>query len=302
MVYRYREAAVGPSGVGAQGAFIASSPDADLAASSTLQLSSRAALQTGVVGRYMAGGYGIAPRVVARYDVGGETYFFVSGLYRVAESGIGTATYLPRVASIEDDLSAATRQAYAVGIERSVGEETSFRIEASQAQVSEVVRAFFEGDFLNNLDSVYLLDGNQVRQYQASARHRLSQTLAATVSARYGEISGAVAPGTAATYGVTDSSGRFWSARAGVEVLPTHTGVAVFVHGVRQSLTTAATVIPNDSDKIALSLAQDLSVLGVTPFGSVCKLLLAVESNRINSENEDTPKNNRVMGGVALSF
>ena len=302
MIYRHREAAVGPSGVGSQGAFIASSPDADLAASSTLHVSSRAQLQGGVVGRYVAGGYGIAPRLVARYDVGGETYLFVAGLYRVAESGIGTGTALPRIASIEDDLSAAARQAYAVGLEHNVGDDTSFRIEASQQEVSEVVRAFFEGDFLNNLDSVYLLDGNQVRQYQAAGRHRLSRTLSATVSARYGEISGEVAPGTALAYGVTDSRGRFWSARAGLEVLPTHTGMAVLLHGVRQTLTTAATEIPNDSDKIALSLSQDLSVLGLTPFGSVCKLLVAVESNRIGSENEDVPKNNRLMGGVALSF
>jgi hypothetical protein len=302
MIYRHREAAVGPSGVGSGGAFIASSPDADLTASTSLHLSSKADVQGGVVARYVAGGYGIAPRVVARYDIGGETYLFVSGLYRVAESGIGTGTYLPRIASVEDDLSATARRAYAVGIERPVGENGSFRVEASQQEVSEVVRAFFEGDFLNNLDSVYLLDGNQVRQVQAAGKHRLSQTLSATVSGRYGEISGGVAPGTAAAYGVTDSHGRFWSARAGVELLPTHTGVAVLVHGVRQTLTTSTSAIPNDSDKVALSLAQDLSVLGITPFGSVCKLLVAVESNRILPDSEESTKNNRLMGGVALSF
>ncbi len=300
MTYRHREGAVGPSGVGSQGAFVASSPDADLAASSTLRLSSRSDLQGGVVGRYMAGGYGIAPRIVARYDIGGETYLFVSGLYRVVESNFGTGTSMPRIASVEDDLAAASRESYAVGIERALGDRGSFRIEASEQQVSEAVRAFFEGDFLNNLDSIYLLDGNEVRQYQASGQHRLSQTLSATVSARYGEISGAVAPGTAAAYGVTDSHGRFWSARAGVELLPTRTGMAVFVHGVRQSLTTPATVILNDSDKIALSLAQDLSVLGLTPFGSVCKLLVAIESNRVKSESPED--STRFMGGVALSF
>jgi hypothetical protein len=304
MTYRHREAAVGPSGVGSQGAFIASSPDADLAASAALRLSPRAQVQGGVVARYVAGGYGIAPRVVARYDIGEGTFVFVSGLYRVVESGIGSGTAMPRVASLEDDISAAASRSYSIGIERSVGEASAFRVEASEQQVSEVVRAFFEGDFLTNLDSVYLLDGNTVRQYQATARHRLSQTLAATLSARYGEIDGAVAPGTTASYGVSDSRGRFWSAKAGIEVLPTRTGVAILLHGVRQSLTTPSTVIANDSDKIALSVSQDLSVLGLTPFGSVCKLLLAVESNRPNasSDNEDAPKNNRFMGGVALSF
>ena len=304
MTYRHIESAVGPSGVGSQGAFIASSPDADLAASGAARLGSRAQVDGGVVGRYVAGGYGIAPRVVARYDVGGKTYVFVSGLYRVVESGIGSVTAMPRIASIEDDLSPASRQAYAVGLERASNEGASFRIEASEERVGEAVRAFFEGDFLSNLDSVYLLDGNTVRQYQASAHRKISPSLAATVSGRYGQIDGAVAPGTSATYGVTDSRGHFWAARAEVEVLPTHTGVALLFHGVRQSLTTSATIVPNDSDKVALSVAQDLSVLGLTPFGSGCKLLVAVESNRasLNGDNEEIPKNNRFMGGVALSF
>ncbi len=304
MTYRHIESGVGPSGVGSQGAFIASSPDADLAASGAVRLSSRAQIDSGVVGRYVAGGYGIAPRVVARYDVGGKTYLFVSGLYRVVESGIGSVTAMPRIASIEDDLSAASRQAYAVGLEHASSEGASFRVAASEERVGEAVRAFFEGDFLSNLDSVYLLDGNTVRQYQASAHRKISPSLAATVSARYGQIDGAVAPGTSATYGVTDSHGHFWAARAEVELLPTHTGVAVLFHGVRQSLTTSATIVPNDSDKVALSVAQDLSVLGLTPFGSGCKLLVAVESNRANltGDSEETPKNNRFMGGVALSF
>jgi hypothetical protein len=303
MTYRHIESAVGPSGVGSQGAFIASSPDADLAASGSVRVFERAQVEGGVVGRYVAGGYGIAPRVVARYEVGDKTYVFVSGLYRVVESGIGTVSAMPRIASIEDDLSPTARQAYAVGLERASGDTASFRIEASEERIGEAVRAFFEGDFLSNLDSVYLLDGNTVRQYQASAHHKISPQLAASLSARYGEIDGAVAQGSSATYGVTDSRGHFWAARAEVELLPTHTGVALLFHGVRQSLTTSATVVPNDSDKVALSVAQDLSVLGLTPFGSGCKLLVAVESNRANlTGDEETPKNNRFMGGVALSF
>ncbi len=306
MTYRHREAAVGPSGAGSQGAFIAFSPDADLVASTTLRLSSRAQVEGGVVARTLAGGYGIAPRIVARYEVAGETYVFVGGLYRVAESGIGTGTSLPRVASLQDDMSAASTQVYSAGIERTDAEGTAFRVEASEEKIGEMVRLFFEGDFLTNLDSVYLLDGNTVRQYQATGRHRLSQALAATASARYGQVGGAVAPGSAAAFGISDARGYFWSATAGVEILPTQTGVAVLVHGVRQQLSTQSTVIANDSDKIALSLAQDLSVLGLTPFGSACKLLLAVETNRVSPSQENADEvaksNSRFMGGVALAF
>jgi hypothetical protein len=75
------------------------------------------------------------------------------------------------------------------------------------------------------------------------------------------------------------------------------------VRGVRQSLATTAALNSNDSRKIAVSLAQDLSVIGVNPFGSVCKLLVALESARsAGLTGEESPSTNRLLGGVAISF
>ena len=116
------------------------------------------------------------------------------------------------MASIDDDRSRPCA-IHSAGIERTdPGDGSSFRIEASSQRVSEVVRAFFEGDFLTDFDSVYLFDGNTVRQFQASAQHRLSDTLAERISGRYGQIDGVVAPGTASAFGVSDSRGHYWTA------------------------------------------------------------------------------------------
>lgn len=305
MTYRHRDATVGPSGVGSDGAFFLSAPDADLSASTSLKLFPRAEVEGGVVARYLAGGYGLAPKATVRYDLGNGTVVFVSGLYRVAESGPGsvTGTVLPRVASIEDNSEPAAREGYAVGIERRAG-DSSVRFEASSQRMDEVVRAFFGGDLLTDFDSVYFFDGNTVRQMQASARHRLSDTLSGTVSVRYGDIHGAVSPDTASSFGISGSEGHFWSARAAVEILPTRTGVAILVRGVRQSLESPSASHTNDSDKLAVSIAQDLSVIGVTPFGSDWKLLLALESARSTaaSDREDPTSTSRIMGGLALAF
>lgn len=310
LTYRHRESTVGPSGVGSEGAFFNASPDADLSASTSLRLSSRAEVEGGVVGRYVGGGYGVAPRIVARYDIGRNTVLFVRGLSRMLESETPNGTVLPRVASIEDNMEPASRQAFGAGLEHRGGANTSVRLEVSGQQIEEIVRAFFEGDFLTDFDSVYLLDGNELVQYQATARHRLSDRLAGALAVRYGEISGELSEDAARSYGISSSNGRFWSARAAVEVLPTGTGVALLLRGVRQGLMTPAAIHSNDSDKLALSIAQDLSVMGFTPFGSVCKLLVAVESARsaVNvgdrkiSSDEDAPTTSRLMGGVAVSF
>ena len=44
--------------------------------------------------------------------------------------------------------------------------------------------------------------------------------------------------------------------------------------------------------------------MGLTPIGSVCKLLLALERARssASTDREDSPTTNRLMGGVAISF
>jgi hypothetical protein len=309
MTYRHRESTVGPSGVGSEGAFFNASPDADLSAATSLRVSARGELEGGIVGRYVGGGYSVAPRLVARYDIGRGTVVFVRGMSRVMETETLNGTVLPRVASIEDNMEPASREAFAAGLEHRSGESTAVRFEVSDQQIEEVVRAFFEGDFLTDFDSVYLFEGNRVQQFQASARHRLSDSVAGTVAVRYGEITGELSPDLAGSYGISESAGHFWSARAAVEVLPTRTGVALLVRGVRQGLETASTLHSNDSDKLAVSIAQDLSVMGITPFGSICKLLVALESarnpliaERRGHDDEESPKTSRLMGGVALSF
>jgi hypothetical protein len=303
MTYRHREGTIGPSGVGSDGALLMSAPDGDLSAASSVRVSSRTEVEGGVVARYLAGGYGIAPRLGARYDLGDKTYVFVRGLYRVAESGTASGTVLPLVTSVEDSGDAYSRRGFVVGLDRRAGPDGSFHMEASDQRINETIRAFFEGDFLTDFDSVYLFDGNTVRQYKLSGSHRLTDRLSGSVALRYGRIGGDPTPDSGRSYGITENRGRFWSARAAVEIVPTHTGVAVIVRGVRQSLATAAALRSNDSRKIAISLAQDLSVVGVSPFGSVCKLLIALESARSAPlASDDSPSTNRLLGGVAISF
>jgi Carboxypeptidase regulatory-like domain len=307
MTYRHREATVGPSGVGAQGTFFQSAPDADLAASTSVRVGERGEVEGGVVARYLGSAgtaYGLAPAMTARYTIGGTTVY-VRGLYRVAGSTQGAPTVMPRVASIEDNQEPASTQALATGFRYQAGRDTALSFEASEQRMGELVRAFFEGDFLTDFDSVYLLDGNSVRQYKATLQHRLTDTLSGNLSVRYGSIDGDVTEQSAAAYGIERNAGRFWSARAAVEVLPTKTGIAIVVRGIRQDLKTPAATLANDSDKLALSVAQDLSVIGLTPFGADWKLLLALEQAHgatISDRQDEASTANRLMGGVAVSF
>ena len=306
MTYRHREASVGPSGVGVDGTFFQTAPDADLAASSSVKVTDRMQLEGGVVARYMGAGtsaYGIAPAATASYDFGPAT-LWVRGLYRVVGS-TANPTVMPRVGSIEDSLEPAATQSYAIGLSQRTGPDSLVQLEVSEQRMGELVRAFFEGDFLTDFDSLYLLDGNTIRQYKATVQTRLTDTLAGSVTVRYGSIDGEVSSPSSVYYGITGNSGYFYSARASVEVLPTRTGFAVLVRSLRQDLQTPASVLANDSDKLALSVAQDLSIVGLTPFGADWKLLLAFERAHGTGVSEPTEENataNRLLGGVAVAF
>jgi hypothetical protein len=255
------------------------------------------------VARYLSGGYGVAPVAGVRYDVGSRTYVYVRGLYRVVDSGTGSSTVQPLVTSVDANNEATAGKGVRVGLERQE-RDASFNAEVSQHRVNEAVRAFFEGDFLTDFDSVYVFDGNTVRQYKLGGSHRLSESLSGNVALRYGTVAGDPAAQSAAAYGIVQNDGRFWSARAAVEVVPSGTGVAVLVRGVRQSLATLASSHSNDSRRLAVSVAQNLSFVGLNPFGSVCKLLLALERAQSASlaSGEDAPSANRLLGGVAISF
>ena len=296
MTYRRREA--GPAGTASQAA-----PDADLTAGASMRLGSRTSLEGGVVARYMSGGYGLAPRAEARLELSDGSVLFVRGLYKVIEAGTVTGVVMPRVSSVQDSNDPASRLSVAAGIQHRSG-GAAYTLQVSQQQLDEAVRAFFDGDMLTEFDSIYLMGGNTVRRVDGTAQQRLTNALAGSITAGYGTIDGTVKPDNTTSYGILDNRGRFWTAEAGIEVLPTKTGVALVLHGVRQRLAMISSALHNDSDKLALSVSQDLSIVGLTPFGSVCRLIVALESTRSTrlSEKEDAPVNKRLLGGVAVSF
>jgi len=306
MTYRHSEASVG-EGVGADGVLVQSAPDADLAAATAFRVGDHVELEGGVVARYLGsapGGYGIAPVGTLRYTVSGTT-LYVRGLYRAVGSTSQVTTVMPRIASIEESQEPAASRAFAVGLQRNAGPDSQVQVEVSEQRMGELVRAFFQGDFLTDFDSVYLLDGNSVRQYKASVTQRLTNTLSANVTARYGTIDGNVASASSASYGISSNPGKFWSARASVEVLPTHTGIALLVRKIQQDIQTPAARLANESDKLALSVSQDLSIIGLTPFGAGWKLLVALENahgTALADRRDDVATANRILGGVAVAF
>ena len=205
MTYRHREAAVGPSGVGSQGAFIAVVPGRGPGGLRRPFGSPRARRSRAASSRATsAGGYGIAPRVVARYDVGDETYVFVSGLYRVAESGIGSGT-VHAARRVDRGRPVRGRAAGLLRGNRARVERRSCLPHRGLEAARRRGRSrLFRGRFPDATSTASTCStATPCASTRLPRRHDLSGRSRPRSSARYGQIDGAVAPGTVATYGVS---------------------------------------------------------------------------------------------------
>jgi Carboxypeptidase regulatory-like domain len=279
--------------------------DGDLSVSGRSAVAGPLSLEAGLVSRIRAGDARMAPRALAQYELAPGATIFVSGLYRVTGSDVAGDAALPRLTTIDDDLGPASRYAIGAGFQTGDGSGNVARIQASERRVDEVARVFFEGDLLADVDSVYVFDGNRVREVTGHFSQRWAEFNTA-LEARYGTIDGEVNPRVTEVSGVRDDAGHFWSARATLELRPTKTGIAVLVRSVRQNIGSPTGELANGADNLRLSVSQNLSVLGVAPFGSALRVLISYEAarrQRVDAEASAQVEDvHRVMGGLALAF
>ena len=193
MTYRHREAAWVRPASASDGCFFQSAPDADLAASTSVHVEITS--ESRRRGSRRATWHRPPPTasLPSRPRANGRSLRPSTSAASIAwPARLGAPTVMPRVGSIEDNQEPAATQAFAAGLEQQRRARLSAQLEVSEQRMGELVRAFFEGDFLTDFDSVYLLDGNSVRQYKASVQQRLTDKLAGSVTVRYGSIDGDV--------------------------------------------------------------------------------------------------------------
>jgi hypothetical protein len=193
---------------------------------------------------------------------------------------------------------------YRVGFQHGDEDGDAFRLAAIHRRIGDTLRVFFTDDFFDQIESVYLVRGDELPELQFALSRHLAPKVLATLESNLGSGGGGVlltaddAPyENQVRYAVTSLDTRFQQ---------TSTGVFLAVHRVEQRLepmSASGTGTQVDLEKLQLKLTQELDYF--LDLGADLAVLLNVELSRGDlaygrALADDLHR--RIAGGIAVKF
>lgn len=204
---------------------------------------------------------------------------------------------------------------YKVLLTRRNGEESDLTLGAVHRKVGETLRLFFNDDFFNHLESLYLVEGDELPELQFGFTRRVAPQLLARIESNVGSGGGGI-------FYATDRSHYENSVRYLVTSLDTHyqgtaTGLFISFHHLQQELEPldgqeplqglrATGRVPKlDLQRLQLMLTQDLNILLDLAADWAVKLNMEVSRGSVlfgSDTADDDELRRRILGGFAVRF
>jgi hypothetical protein len=222
--------------------------------------------------------------------------------FRAEDPGLGTFG-IAYFREVEADPSVDDHY-YQVGFQHSEEDGDAVRLAAIHRRIGDTLRVFFTDDFFDQIESVYLVRGDELPELQFALSRHLAPKVLATLESTIGSGGGGVlltaddAPyENQVRYVVTSLDTRFQQ---------TSTGVFLAVHRVEQRLepmNASGTGTQVDLEKLQLKLTQELDYF--LDLGADLAVLLNVELSRGDlaygrALADDLHR--RIAGGIAVKF
>lgn len=195
---------------------------------------------------------------------------------------------------------------YRVGLTRQLGKDELFKVAANHREIGDTLRVFFSEDFFDQIESVYLVRGDQLPELQVALTRRLSPGILATLESNVGSGGGGIfRTDNQTSY---ENKVRYMVTSLDTKFQRTETALFLAVHRVEQHLTptVAGGLEVNDLevDKLQVKVTQDLGFF--MPMASDWALLLNIELSRgavpYAPDSQDDDLHRRVAGGIAVRF
>lgn len=205
---------------------------------------------------------------------------------------------------------------YKLLLTRRNGDESDLTLGAVHRKVGETLRLFFNDDFFNHLESLYLVQGDELPEVQFGLTRRVAPQLLARIESNVGSGGGGI-------FYATDRSRYENSVRYLVTSLDTHyqgtaTGLFISFHHLQQELDPlegqgASSGLHEGADRIPklelqrlqLMLTQDLNILLDLAADWAVKLNMEVSRGSVlfGDETADADEvRRRILGGFAVRF
>jgi hypothetical protein len=280
----------------------------DLFGLSHLELHRVLGLELGVFGNWLDGTFAVAPHIGLSFDLNEHWSAKVAArrqFEQARESDL--VDFIPLYYRRALDCTPAEANCYRLSLTRRSSDDNSVSVGLVQREYTDTLRLYFSDEFFDQLQSLFLVAGDEIPELQLAMERRLSPQVMARFESSYGRGGGGVVELVPAAllqneveFLIGSLETRFEATDTGVELA--YMSMAQ-VLGPRAGGSSAVSLAPLDLDRLRLFISQDLRrLLGLA---SDWALLLDMELSRGGDpamvESADELRR-RVVGGVAVRF
>lgn len=203
-----------------------------------------------------------------------------------------------------DETTSSEEHYYKVAVAHDGRDGEAFELGATHREIGDTLRVFFNEDFFDQVESIYLVRGDRIPELRLALSRRLAPQILTRLESSLGSGGGGLfRTGDGSSY---ENGVRYLVTSLDTEFEKTSTGVFLAFHRVEQSLhPRRAGQRPADVglDKLQVKLTQELGYL--LDLGTDWAVLLNVELSRgdlAQGRTLDDELHRRVAGGVAVRF
>ncbi|HEX6200619.1 MAG TPA: carboxypeptidase-like regulatory domain-containing protein, partial [Thermoanaerobaculia bacterium] len=230
-----------------------------------------------------------------------------------ADEQPGPRDFIPAFYHESSACTQGEESCYKVLLTRQADDESSLTLGAVHREIGETLRLFFNDDFFNHLESLYLVEGDELPELQLGFTRRVTPQLLARLESNVGSGGGGI-------FYAADRSQYENSVRYLVTSLDTHyqgtaTGLFVSFHHLQQELQPldgaealqAGDRVPRlELQRLQLMLTQDLNILLDLAADWAVKLNMEVSRGSVlfgsDSPQDADELRRRILGGFAVRF
>jgi hypothetical protein len=229
------------------------------------------------------------------------------------DDGAGPRDFIPAFYHESSACTQGEESCYKVLLTRQhPGEESSFSVGAVHREIGETLRLFFNDDFFNHLESLYLVRGDQVPELQFGVTRRIAPKLLARLESNLGSGGGGIFY--AADLAQYENSVRYLVTSLDTHYQGTDTGLFISFHHLEQQLDPLTGAVAEGTDepprleleRLQLMLTQDLNILLDLAADWAVKLNMEVSRGSVLFGSDGTGRDDevrrRILGGFAVRF
>lgn len=290
--------------------FILPTEQIDLFGRGGLQVSPGVLLEYGLYSTLRDGSVWLTPRggVVLQLGQSWQAGSSVSSRFRAdGENEYEMTDFAPTYFGDAGDCEQGEELCYRMFVARQ-GEDGKLSLGATHRQFAETLRVYFDRDFYNFFESIYLVDGDALPELKLEVEHRLAPGILARLQSNLAAGGGGVLLNTNQVPHENDV--RYLVTSIDTQFERTSTGLFLSFHHLAQTLSPVESLRPLEDDGQALErlqvmVTQDLDFLKTLASDLALQLNMEFSRGSLPSGRQyDDPEQlrRRVTGGVAVKF